>query len=159
MAKNKKRKGGSHSNGQHHEDNVVTKSSSNCKKEIPTAKKNPLLHIQQRFLQSLPKQVRSHFFSPTHVTPEQRAEIWEAQADIGEELVNTYAWATPDPRLLKVFQHFSPIIESKCHSIPCPLFGISHSPYHQLSFLLLIHRSLSIVSNMSSTWNSNSISS
>ena len=90
MAKNKKRKGGSHSS-------------------------NPLLNSQQRFLQSLPKQVRSHFFSPTHVTPEQRAEIWEAQADIGEELVNTYAWATPDPRLLKVFQHFSPIIESKCH--------------------------------------------
>ena len=116
MAKNKKRKGGPHSNGQHHQDNVVTKSSSNnCKKKIPTAKKNPLLNKQQRFLQSLPTQVRSHFFSPTHVTPEQRAEIWEAQADIGEELVNTYAWATPDPRLLKVFQHFGPIIESKYH--------------------------------------------
>ena len=131
MAKNKKRKGGSHSS-------------------------NPLLNSQQRFLQSLPTQVRSHFFSPTQVTPEQRAEIWEAQADIGEELVNTYAWATPDPRLLKVFQHFSPIIESKCHC--SVLYDTWNHP--TINFLFsLIHNSSSVVSNMSFTWNSNSISS
>jgi hypothetical protein len=76
---------------------------------------NPLLTAQQRFLNSLsPQTIRSHFFSPTHVTPERRGEIWEEQADLGETLVNSYAWATPDPRLLKVFQHFGPIVEVGC---------------------------------------------
>ena len=76
--------------------------------------KNPLLTAQQRFLDSLSPTIRSHFFSSTHVTPERRAEIWEDQADLGETLVNSYAWATPDPRLLKVFQHFAPIVEVGC---------------------------------------------
>ncbi|KAL3823355.1 hypothetical protein ACHAXA_008850 [Cyclostephanos tholiformis] len=83
----------------------------------PRAKKdcNPLLTAQQRFLDSLsPQTIRGHFFSPTHVTPERRAEIWEEQADLGETLVNIYAWATPDPRLLRVFQHFGPIVEVGC---------------------------------------------
>jgi len=76
---------------------------------------NPLLTAQQRFLNSLsPQTIRSHFFSPTHVTPERRGEIWEEQADLGETLVNSYAWATPDPRLLRVFQHFGPIVEVGC---------------------------------------------
>lgn len=76
---------------------------------------NPLLTAQQRFLESLsPPIIRSHFFSPMHITPERRAEIWEEQAGLGETLVNTYAWATPDPRLLRVFQHFGPIVEVGC---------------------------------------------
>ncbi|KAL7536316.1 hypothetical protein ACHAXR_007080 [Thalassiosira sp. AJA248-18] len=75
---------------------------------------NPLLTAQQSFLKSLAPKIRTHFFSPTHVTPEHRAEIWEAQADLGESLVNKYAWSTPDPRLLKVFKHFGPIVEVGC---------------------------------------------
>ena len=77
-------------------------------------KNNPLLTAQQRFLNSLSPTERTHFFSSTHVTPERRAEIWEEQADLGETLVNSYAWATPDPRLIKVFQHFAPIVEVGC---------------------------------------------
>jgi hypothetical protein len=75
---------------------------------------NPLLTAQRKFITSLPKKARSHFFSPTHITPEQRAEIWEDQADLGEKLVDSYAWATPDPRLLPVFKHFGPIVEVGC---------------------------------------------
>jgi hypothetical protein len=77
-------------------------------------KNNPLLTAQQHFLNSLSPTERNHFFSSTHVTPERRAEIWEEQADLGETLVNSYAWATPDPRLIKVFQHFAPIVEVGC---------------------------------------------
>ena len=83
----------------------------------PRAKKddNPLLTAQRRFLDSLtPKAMRDNFFSPAHVSPERRAEIWEEQADLGESLVNAYAWATPDPRLLRVFRHFGPIVEVGC---------------------------------------------
>ncbi|KAL7499929.1 hypothetical protein ACHAWT_008063 [Skeletonema menzelii] len=75
---------------------------------------NPLLIEQRKFITSLPKQARSHFFSPTHITPEQRAEIWEDQADLGEKLVDDFAWATPDSRLLPVFKHFGPIVEVGC---------------------------------------------
>jgi hypothetical protein len=75
---------------------------------------NPLLVEQQRFLNTLSSRVRSHFFSSRHVTPVQRAEVWEKQAELGETLVNSYSWATPDPRLLKIFQHFSPIVEVGC---------------------------------------------
>lgn len=88
------------------------------KNTVPNTKRdtdaNPLLTAQQRFIKSLSPKTRTRFFSPTHVTPDQRAEIWESQADLGENLVNSYAWATPDPRLLKVFQHFGPILEVGC---------------------------------------------
>ena len=77
---------------------------------------NPLEAAQQSFLKSLSAETRSHFFSNKHVTPEERAKIWENQADLGEKLVNKYAWATPDTRLLKVFQHFAPIVEMGCGS-------------------------------------------
>ena len=77
---------------------------------------NPLQSAQQTFFKSLPSEAKLHFFSPTHITPEQRAEIWENQADLGENLINKYAWATPDSRLLKVFQHFGPIVEVGCGS-------------------------------------------
>ena len=75
---------------------------------------NPLRTAQRKFITSLPKEIHSHFFSPTHITPEQRAEIWEDQADLGEKLVDSYAWATPDPRLLPVFKYFGPIVEIGC---------------------------------------------
>ena len=82
----------------------------------PTQKSNPLQTAQESFLKSLSAETRLHFFSSKHVSPEQRAEIWENQADLGEKLVNKYAWATPDARLLKVFQYFSPIVEIGCGS-------------------------------------------
>jgi len=87
---------------------------SSTKNVPPKREANPLLGAQQSFLKSLAPQKRTHFFSPKHVTPEQRAEIWENQADLGETLVNSYAWATPDPRLLKVLKHFGPIVEVGC---------------------------------------------
>lgn len=84
--------------------------------QSPKRNSNPLQTAQQSFLRSLPVETRSHFFSSKHVTPEKRAEVWENQADLGEKLVNKYAWATPDERLLKVFQHFAPIAEVGCGS-------------------------------------------
>jgi hypothetical protein len=83
-------------------------------KEQAERDRNPLLTAQRKFITSLPKEVRSHFFSPTHLTPEQRAQIWEDQADLGEKLVDSYAWATPDSRLLPVLKHFGPIVEIGC---------------------------------------------
>eukprot|EP00804_Cyclotella_cryptica_P011878 CCRYP_004384-RA/>CCRYP_004384-RA protein AED:0.36 eAED:0.36 QI:0/-1/0/1/-1/1/1/0/380 len=77
---------------------------------------NPLQTAQQTFFNSLSNEARLHFFSPKHVTPEQRAEIWENQAELGEKLINKYAWATPDDRILKIFQHFGPIVEVGCGS-------------------------------------------
>lgn len=106
MGKNEKRK-----KSQNAGDTKTITTKTAAKKLIDA---NPLLTAQQRFLSSLSHKTRTRFFSPTHVTPEARAKIWEAQADVGEELVNSYAWATPDPRLLKVFQHFGPIVEVGC---------------------------------------------
>ena len=40
----------------------------------------------------------------------------ERQAEIGEKLVDSYAWATPDNRCLEVFKHFGPIVEVGCGS-------------------------------------------
>jgi hypothetical protein len=84
--------------------------------KTPKRHSNPLQAAQQSFLQSLPVDAREHFFSNNYITPDQRAEIWEIQADIGEKLINKYAWATPDERVLKVFQHFGPIVEVGCGS-------------------------------------------
>lgn len=77
---------------------------------------NPLLDRQQAFLAKIPPNVRTNFFSDEHVSSEERAKIWEDQANIGEELINQYAWATPDPRALKIIKHFSPIVEIGCGS-------------------------------------------
>ncbi|KAL3799632.1 hypothetical protein ACHAWO_008948 [Cyclotella atomus] len=107
MGKNKKRKQDNSANEQ-----AATPPCHSSTKHIS----NPLEKAQQSFLKSLPADTRLHFFSPKHVTPHQRAEIWENQADLGEKLVNKYAWATPDARLLKIFQHFSPIVEVGCGS-------------------------------------------
>jgi hypothetical protein len=74
---------------------------------------NPLLEEQQKFLSKLSSEERDAFFS-TSITPHQRAALWMQQAAIGEQLVNKYAWATPDARAMKVLKHFSPIVEIGC---------------------------------------------
>lgn len=114
MGKNKKRKQkASHSS---HSDRKGDNENHHHKDQKVGNKRdaNPLLTAQQKFLKSLSPKIRDHFFSNAHVTPEERAEIWEKQADLGENVVNAYSWATPDPRLLPVFQHFGPIVEVGC---------------------------------------------
>jgi hypothetical protein len=69
--------------------------------------KNALLEKQTDYLTSLPIEVKHHYFSDTHITSETRAEIWAEQAELGEELVNQFSWATPDNRALKIIQHFA----------------------------------------------------
>lgn len=56
-------------------------------------------------------QERESYFSPRIVDPERRAEIWMDQAEIGEGLINKYAWATPTTECLNIFKEFSPIVE------------------------------------------------
>ena len=80
------------------------------------AKNNPLYREQQLFLSSLSAKERDSYFSESVVGPERRAELWMEQADIGEELVNKYAWATPTIDCLKIFRNFSPIVELGCGS-------------------------------------------
>ena len=75
---------------------------------------NPLYQKQTAFLDTLSSQERDAFFSNTLVSADRRAELWMQQADLGEELVQEYAWATPDARALKVLRHFSPLIEIGC---------------------------------------------
>ena len=75
---------------------------------------NPLLSKQTKFLSSIPSKARRHFFSEKHVDGEARADIWTRQADLGEQLVDRYAWATPDDRALRILRHFSPIVEIGC---------------------------------------------
>jgi hypothetical protein len=74
---------------------------------------NPLLQQQDDFLKSLTIEDRTHFLSPAMDT-ERRSEIWMSQADVGEILVNKYAWATPDDRAIRILQHFSPLVEIGC---------------------------------------------
>eukprot|EP00536_Pseudo-nitzschia_multiseries_P001564 jgi/Psemu1/250685/estExt_Genewise1Plus.C_190201 len=74
-------------------------------------KNNPLYTEQESFLSSLTPKERDHYFCPLSVTPERRAELWMDQAEIGEGLVNRYAWATPTKECLKIFREFSPIVE------------------------------------------------
>jgi hypothetical protein len=75
---------------------------------------NPLWQQQQAFLQSLTESERTAFFDDTVIDPDRRADIWMQQADLGERLVNEYAWATPNEASLAVLAHFSPIIEIGC---------------------------------------------
>ena len=75
---------------------------------------NPLFSKQTKFLSSIPSKARRHFFSEDHVDGETRADIWSRQADLGEQLVDRYAWATPDDRALRILRHFSPIVEIGC---------------------------------------------
>jgi hypothetical protein len=75
---------------------------------------NPLWAEQRTFLQSISMAERDNFFSEEHVSPTRRAEIWMQQADLGERMVNDYAWATPDDRAIAILRHFSPIVEIGC---------------------------------------------
>ena len=75
---------------------------------------NPLQTKKEEFIQSIPEDKRQNFFCNKTVTPEQRAELWMKQADYGEELVNSYSWATPDERAINIIKYFSPIIEIGC---------------------------------------------
>lgn len=75
---------------------------------------NPLCAKLRGFLNSLSETERDGFFSNEQVKPHRRAEIWMEQADLGEELVNRYSWATPDERAMQILKHFSPIIEIGC---------------------------------------------
>jgi len=78
---------------------------------------NPLLEAHTKFLttQCTPQE-RDNFFSNTLVDADRRAELWMEQADVGEALVNQYAWAIPDARALRILQQFSPLIEIGCGS-------------------------------------------
>jgi hypothetical protein len=79
-----------------------------------SAKKNTLLKQQQAFLATLNRVERDSFFSNTAVDPERRAALWMEQADLGENLVNKFAWATPDERALSILKHFGPLVEVGC---------------------------------------------
>lgn len=74
---------------------------------------NPLLDQQLGFLSKLTVLERDSFFS-SELDPDRRADLWMTQADLGEKLVNSFAWATPDDRALRIIRHFSPIIEIGC---------------------------------------------
>ncbi len=113
MGKNKKRKL-SPSEATHNKTDET--SASNDDDNDDNTKNNPLYREHQLFLASLAPKERDCYFSETLVGPERRAELWMEQADIGEELVNKYAWATPTSDCLKIFRKFSPIVELGCGS-------------------------------------------
>ena len=79
-----------------------------------SSSKNPLLQKQRDFLAQLSATERDAYFDDDAVTPERRAELWMAQAELGETTVNNYAWATPDDRAFSILNHFAPIIEIGC---------------------------------------------
>mmetsp|Transcript_24653 Transcript_24653/g.58546 ORF Transcript_24653/g.58546 Transcript_24653/m.58546 type:complete len:346 (+) Transcript_24653:295-1332(+) len=85
-----------------------------AQRDEPHGVGNPLQEAQAKFMRSVSNEKKAHFFDSTKISPEERAEIWERQADIGEKLVDSYAWATPDHRCLEVFKHFGPIVEVGC---------------------------------------------
>ena len=77
---------------------------------------NPLLDEQRAFLYagSVSEPERESFFDHDAVTSTRRAEIWAAQAALGESLINRYAWATPNEQAMRILKHFSPIVEVGC---------------------------------------------
>jgi hypothetical protein len=86
----------------------------NDDKDTVNCKNNPLYREQLSFLSSITPHERDFYFSSlsSHaITPERRAELWMEQAEIGEGLVNRYAWATPTNECLQIFREFSPIVE------------------------------------------------
>jgi hypothetical protein len=98
----------------HRDKSKGSPSSSGGKKRHKLASDNPLLRQQQAFLDTLTTAERDSFFSETLVDPERRAALWMQQADLGETLVNQYAWATPNPQAIHILRHFSPLIEIGC---------------------------------------------
>jgi len=119
MGKNKKRKSSLGSTDSSVDTTSPSISASIVGKEIDIVFDNPLYKQQKVFLSALTRQERDHYFSshfPSSITPDRRAEIWMQQANIGEELVNRYAWATPSEDCIKIFNEFSPLVEVGCGS-------------------------------------------
>ena len=81
-----------------------------------SSRSNPLLEEQRAFLGStlMCDPERESFFDPNAVSPTRRAEIWAAQAALGEQLINQYAWATPSEPAIRILKYFSPIVEMGC---------------------------------------------
>jgi hypothetical protein len=75
---------------------------------------NPLLTKQHAFLRTVEPRIVNHFFCESTVTADERAGVWTRQADVGEALVNQYAWATPDDRCFRILKEFSPLVEIGC---------------------------------------------
>lgn len=75
---------------------------------------NPLLEQHSQFISILSDEERNSFFDEAIVSSERRAELWMEQADLGESLVDKYAWAIPDERALRILRNFSPLIEIGC---------------------------------------------
>lgn len=117
MGKNKmhkKRQRSSSSDG----NDTGNKKGRNRSKPAPSSKtENPLLDLQSRFMKQkeLTDTERHEFFSPS-VSSDRRAELWMAQADVGEVLVNRYAWATPNSVAIRILKEFSPLVEIGCGS-------------------------------------------
>lgn len=80
-----------------------------------TASTNPLLEKLETFLQTQcsAEERQNGFFSP-QLDPERRAELWMQQAELGESLVQNYAWAAPDARALRIVAQFAPLVEIGC---------------------------------------------
>jgi hypothetical protein len=82
-----------------------------------TEDENVLYQKQKKFLDSIsPDEVKDKFFCTDTIESQQRADIWMQQADLGEDLVNEYSWATPDTRAFRILKHFCPIVEIGCGS-------------------------------------------
>ena len=79
----------------------------------PSSSHNLLHDKLQAFLLTLTPTERDSFFAEV-VSPERRAELWMQQAELGESLVNDYAWAIPDERALRILRHMAPLIEIGC---------------------------------------------
>jgi len=78
---------------------------------------NPLLEEQTRFFATngIKDHERYEFFSPK-ISSDRRAKLWMEQADIGEELINQYAWATPNSTAIRIMKEFTPLVEIGCGS-------------------------------------------
>jgi len=117
MGKNRKRKTTSdvhtHTSGGGKAHAIDYGDDANDRKRRLEFKNNPLCREQESFLSSITTKERDFYFSPfaDSITPQRRAEVWMKQAEIGEVLVNKYAWATPTNECLKIFREFSPIVE------------------------------------------------
>mmetsp|Transcript_15671 Transcript_15671/g.23740 ORF Transcript_15671/g.23740 Transcript_15671/m.23740 type:complete len:422 (+) Transcript_15671:107-1372(+) len=74
---------------------------------------NPLFAKQKEFLNTLTEEERDEFFSP-RIAPDRRAELWMEQADLGEDLINRYSWATPNETAIRILKEFSPLVEIGC---------------------------------------------
>jgi hypothetical protein len=79
--------------------------------------RNPLMEQQTKFFAKcdLNDRERYEFFSPD-IPNDRRAKLWMDQADVGEDLVDRYAWATPDSTAIRILKEFSPLVEIGCGS-------------------------------------------